>query len=366
MYIYEQKEWPKFTWDQEKILTKLAEVKLSQGLLLGKMQTLGFNLREEATLNALTDDVLKSSEIEGEIFDKEQVRSSIAKRLGLDIGGDVPVDRHVEGTVEMMLDATQRYNEPLTKERLIGWHAALFPTGYSGMYKINIGQFRDDEKGPMQVVSGRIGREKVHYQAPPANKIENEMKVFLNCVNDTNDIDPIIKAGLGHLWFVTLHPFDDGNGRIARALADMLLARAEQSNQRFYSMSAQIRRERNTYYTILEKTQKGSLDITEWLLWFLDCLHRAIQQSDETLGNILKKALFWQKNADLTLNERQKKIINRLFDGFEGKLTSSKWAKLGKCSQDSANRDILDLLEKNVLFKQGAGRSTHYILNTDE
>ncbi|MEW5818608.1 MAG: Fic family protein [Cyanobacteriota bacterium] len=366
MYIYEQKEWPKFTWDNEKILTKLTEVKLSQGLLLGKMQTLGFNLREEATLNALTDDVLKSSEIEGEIFDKEQVRSSIARRLGIDIGGEIPVDRHVEGTVEMMLDATQRYNEPLTKERLIGWHAALFPTGYSGMYKITIGQFRDDKKGPMQVVSGRIGREKVHYQAPPAHKLEEEMNAFLKWVHDENDIDPVIKAGLGHLWFVTLHPFDDGNGRIARALADMLLARAEQSNQRFYSMSAQIRRERNTYYTILEKTQKGSLNITEWLLWFLDCLQRAIQQSDETLGNILKKALFWQKNADLTLNERQKKIINRLFDGFEGKLTSSKWAKIGKCSQDSANRDILDLIEKNVLIKQGAGRSTHYILNTDE
>jgi Fic family protein len=366
MYIYEQKKWPEFTWEQEKILTKLAEVKLSQGLLLGKMQTLGFNLREEATLNALTDDVLKSSEIEGEIFDKEQVRSSIARRLGIDIGGEVPVDRHVEGTVEMMLDATQRYNEPLTKERLIGWHAALFPNGYSGMYKITIGQFRDDKKGPMQVVSGRIGREKVHYQAPPANKLEKEMNAILKWVHDENDIDPVIKAGLGHLWFVTIHPFDDGNGRIARALTDMFLARAEQSNQRFYSMSAQIRRERNTYYSILEKTQKGSLNITEWLLWFLDCLHRAIQQSDETLGNILKKALFWQKNADLTLNERQKKIINRLFDGFEGKLTSSKWAKLGKCSQDSANRDILDLLEKNVLIKQGAGRSTHYILNIDK
>jgi Fic family protein len=366
MYIYEQKEWPEFTWDQEKILTKLAEVKLSQGLLLGKMQTLGFNLREEATLNALTDDVLKSSEIEGEIFDKEQVRSSIARRLGIDIGGDVPVDRHVEGTVEMMLDATQRYNEPLTKERLIGWHAALFPTGYSGMYKIKIGQFRDDEKGPMQVVSGRIGKEKIHYQAPPAEKLAAEMDRFIDWANGLNNLDLVIKAGVAHLWFVTIHPFDDGNGRIARALTDMFLARAEQSNQRFYSMSAQIRQERNTYYTILEKTQKGSLDITEWLLWFLDCLQRAIQQSDETLGNILKKALFWQKNADLTLNERQKKIINRLFDGFEGKLTSSKWAKIGKCSQDSANRDILDLIEKNVLIKQGAGRSTHYILNIDE
>lgn len=366
MYIYEQKEWPKFTWNQEKILTKLAEVKLSQGLLLGKMQTLGFKLREEATLNALTDDVLKSSEIEGEIFEKEQVRSSIARRLGIDIGGDVPVDRHIEGTVEMMLDATQRYYAPLTKERLIGWHAGLFPTGYSGMYKITIGQFRDDKKGPMQVVSGRIGIEKVHYQAPPANNLEKEINAFLKWVNDKNDIDPIIKAGLGHLWFVTIHPFDDGNGRIARALADMFLARAEQSNHRFYSMSAQIRRERNTYYTILEKTQRGTLDITEWLLWFLDCLNGAIQKSDETLENILKKALFWKKNATLTMNERQKKIINRLFDGFEGNLTSSKWAKLCNCSQDSSNRDILDLVEKNILIKQGAGRSTHYILNTGE
>lgn len=362
MYIYENTEWPKFYWNQEKILKKLAEVKLSQGMLLGKMQMLGFDLSEEANLIALTEDVLKSSEIEGEIFDKEQVRSSIARRLGLDIGGYVPVDRHVEGTVEMMLDATQHYDQPLTKERLIGWHAALFPTGYSGMFKIQVGQFRDDRKGSMQVVSGRIGKEKVHYQAPPATKLEYEMNCFIEWVNGENEVDQVIKAGVAHLWFVTIHPFDDGNGRIARALTDMLLARSENTHQRFYSMSAQIRKERNTYNNILEKTQKGSLDIAEWLLWFLDCQQRAISNSDETLAGILSKALFWQKFSDITVSDRQKKIINKLFQGFEGKLTSSKWAKLGKCSQDSANRDILDLVEKNILIKQGAGRSTHYIL----
>lgn len=364
MYIYEHFEWPNFIWDQQKILKKLVNLKLSQGLLLGKMQMLGFNLQEEATLNALTEDVLKSSEIEGEKFDKHQVRSSIARRLGIDIGGDISVDRNVEGTVEMMLDATQRYDQPLNKKRIIGWHAALFPTGYSGMYKIKVGQFRDDTTGPMQVVSGRIGKEKIHYQAPPAIKLESEIEVFINWVNEENEVDQVLKAGIAHLWFVTLHPFDDGNGRIARALADMLLARSENTIQRFYSMSAQIRKERNRYYEILEKTQKSSLDITEWLLWFLNCHQRAIDNSDEMLEGILKKAQFWQNHSDIHFNERQKNIINRLFDGFEGKLTSSKWAKLSKCSQDSANRDLLDLVEKDILIKQGAGRSTHYSLNT--
>lgn len=363
MYIYQNSNWANFNWNHEKVLEALSKVKLAQGLLLGKMKALGFNLREEAILNILSQDVLTSSEIEGEILDKEQVRSSIARRLGLDIGGGIRVDRNVEGIVEMMLDATQHYNEILTKDRLIGWHASLFPTGYSGMFKINVGQFRDDKNGPMQVVSGYIGKEKVHYQAPDASTIESEISNFIKWINDSNELDKVLKAGIAHLWFITIHPFDDGNGRIARALTDMLLARAENTNQRFYSMSAQIRKERKEYYNILEKTQKGSLDITDWLLWFLDCLLRAIQNTKETLASVFSKASFWQQFSDQALNERQKHIINKLLDDFEGKLTSSKWAKLCKCSQDSANRDISDLVEKNILIKVGAGRSTNYILN---
>lgn len=363
MYIYQNADWSNFFWNQEKILEILSKVKLSQGLLLGKMKSLGFNLQEEAVLNVLSQDVLKSSEIEGEILDKEQVRSSIARRLGLDIGGGIHVERNVEGIVEMMLDATQHYNKPLTKDRLIGWHASLFPTGYSGMFKINVGQFRNDENGPMQVVSGAIGREKVHYQAPDASCLEFEINNFLEWLNIQTRTDCVLKAGIAHLWFVTLHPFDDGNGRIGRAITDMLLARSENTNRRFYSMSAQIRKERKEYYNILEKTQKGSLDITDWLVWFLECLLRAIENTEETLASIFIKASFWQKFTDITLNERQKKIINKLLDDFEGNLTSSKWAKLCKCSQDSANRDILDLIEKNILIKVAAGRSTNYVLN---
>jgi len=365
MYIYQNPNWANFYWNQEKVLEALSKVKLAQGLLLGKMEALGFKLREEAILNILSQDVLKSSEIEGEILDKEQVRSSIARRLGLDIGGGIHVDRNVEGIVEMMLDATQHYNETLTKDRLIGWHASLFPTGFSGMFKINVGQFRDDKNGPMQVVSGYIGKEKVHYQAPDASNIESEISNFIKWINNSNELDKVLKAGIAHLWFITIHPFDDGNGRIARALTDMLLARAENTNQRFYSMSAQIRKERKEYYNILEKTQKGSLDITNWLLWFLDCLLRAIQNTKETLASVFSKASFWQQFSNQALNERQKHIINKLLDDFEGKLTSSKWAKLCKCSQDSANRDILDLVEKNILIKVGAGRSTNYVLNIE-
>lgn len=363
MYIYQETDWPNFYWNQEKVLISLSKVKLFQGLLLGKMEALGFNLREEAVLDVLTQDVLKSSEIEGEILDKDQVRSSIARRLGLNIGGGIHIDRNVEGIVEMMLDATQRYNEPLTKERLFGWHASLFPTGYSGMFKIEVGKYRDDRNGPMQVVSGPVGKEKVHYQAPDASCLEFEVTRFIDWTNTTGEIDEVLKAGVAHLWFVTLHPFDDGNGRIARAITDMLLARSENTSQRFYSISAQIRKERNEYYDILEKTQKSSLDITEWLLWFLDCLLRAIENTKETLASVFNKTLFWQRFSNQLFNERQKKVINKLLDDFEGKLTSSKWAKLCKCSQDSANRDIADLLEKNVLIKVGGGRSTNYILN---
>ena len=363
MYIYQNQDWSNFFWNQEKILEILSKVKLSQGLLLGKMKSLGFNLQEEAVLNVLSQDVLKSSEIEGEILDKEQVRSSIARRLGLNIGGGIHVERNVEGIVEMMLDATQHYSEPLTKDRLIGWHSSLFPTGFSGMFKINVGQFRNDENGPMQVVSGAIGKEKVHYQAPDASCLESEINNFLEWLNTQTATDCVLKTGIAHLWFVTLHPFDDGNGRIGRAITDMLLARSENTNRRFYCMSAQIRKERKEYYNILEKTQKGSLDITDWLVWFLECLLRAIENTEETLASIFIKASFWQKFTDITLNERQKKIINKLLGDFEGKLTSSKWAKLCKCSQDSANRDILDLVEKNILTKVAAGRSTNYILN---
>jgi Fic family protein len=365
MYIYQESERPNFDWNMEKILEILSRVKFAQGLLLGKMKAIGFNHKEEAILNVLTQDVLKSSEIEGEILDKEQVRSSIARRLGLDVGGNIHVDRNVEGIVEMMLDATQHYTDSLTKERLIGWQASLFPTGYSGMYEINVGRFRDDKNGPMQVVSGPIEKRKVHFQAPDASSLESEMAHFLSWINTTTELDGILKAGIAHLWFVTLHPFDDGNGRIARAITDMLLARAENSTQRFYSMSTQIRKERNNYYNILEKTQKGFLDITDWLVWYLECLLRAIENTEDILASIFIKASFWQRYSNITLNDRQKKVINRLLESFEGKLTSSKWAKLCKCSQDSANRDIADLIGKKIFIKLGAGRSTNYILNME-
>jgi Fic family protein len=361
-YIYQNSKWPEFYWNQEKVFSALSKVKLAQGHLLGKMESLGFRLQEEAVLDVLTQDVLKSSEIEGKILDLAEVRSSIAKHLGLNITSSVHASRDVDGIVEMMLDATQRYKDRLTKKRILGWHASLFPTGYSGIHKINAGKFRDDKEGPMQVVSGSIRREKVHYQAPSAESLESEMSRFLNWYNTSGEVDGVLKAALAHLWFITLHPFDDGNGRIARALADSLLARSENTSQRFYSMSAQIRKERRVYYDILEKTQKGSLDITNWMLWFLDCLLRAIGNTKETLAVVLNKALFWKKFSEMTLNERQKKIINKLLDEFEGKLTSSKWAKICKTSQDSANRDILDLIDKGMLDKQGVGRGTHYIL----
>jgi len=362
-YIHEHKSWPEFHWNQESLSGKLASVRHLQGRLIGRMEALGFGLRSEAILQTLTQDVLKSSEIEGEKLDKEQVRSSIARRLGMDVGGLVPVDRDVEGVVEMMLDATQKFTDKLTKERLFDWHASLFPTGRSGMGKIRVGQWRDDKSGPMQVVSGPIGREKVHYEAPFAKRINGEMQDFLTWLNHKDSTDPVLKAAIAHLWFVTIHPFDDGNGRIARALTDMLLARSENSPQRFYSMSAQIRKERKTYYEALEITQKDDLDITEWLEWFLDCLERAFEGAETILGDVLQKARFWEQHGDQPLNDRQRKILNRLLDDFEGKLTSSKWAKLGKCSQDTASRDIDDLLKRGILIKNpGGGRSTSYSL----
>ena len=363
-YIYELPDWPKFHWDQETLAGKLADVRYRQGRLIGRMEALGFSLRAEATLHSLTQDVLKSSEIEGEILNGDQVRSSIARRLGIDIGALAPTDRNVEGVVEMMLDATQKYAEPLTRERLFGWHAALFPTGYSGLIQIRTGDWRDDAHGPMRVISGRIGREWVHYQAPPANRIDEEMVQFLDWFNHGESIDPVLKSALAHLWFVTIHPFSDGNGRIARAIADLALARSEATPQRFYSMSAQIRLERQAYYNMLETTQSGSLDVTRWMNWFLGCLGRAFHGAEETLAAVLKKASFWERNASVSLNERQRLLLNKMLDGFDGKLTSSKWAKIAKCSPDTALRDIQDLVEHGILVRDAAGgRSTSYSLN---
>ena len=362
-YIHELKDWPAFRWDEEALTGRLAAVRHRQGRLIGRMEALGFQLQAEAVLQTLTEDVLKSSEIEGEMLDKEQVRSSIARRLGMDIGALTQADRDVEGVVEMMLDATQHYSKSLTKQRLFGWHAALFPTGRSGMSRIKVGAWREDQTGPMQVVSGPIGRERVHYEAPKADRLDAEMQAFLAWFERKEALDPVLKAALAHLWFVTIHPFDDGNGRIARAIADMALARSERSAQRFYSMSAQIRVERKDYYDILESTQKGDMDVTGWLEWFLACLDRAFDRAENTLATVMTKARFWERHGGATLNERQRGIINRLLNGFEGKLTTSKWATLVKCSQDTALRDIDDLIKRGVLTKDASGgRSTSYSL----
>lgn len=363
MYIHERKDWPEFKWDEKKLSPLLAEVRHQQGRLLGRMQALGFALGEEATLQTLTQDVIKTSEIENEKLNEDQVRSSIARRLGIDIGGSYHKDRSVEGIVEVMLDATRKYDKPLTYKRLWGWHGALFPTGRSGLNKIIVGKWRTKESGPMQVISGAYGREKVHYEAPDYSRLKGEMITLLNWFEKEPSIDPVLKAALAHFWFVTIHPFDDGNGRIARAIADMQLSRSEGSNQRFYSMSSQIQKERKEYYDVLEKCQKGNLDITAWMEWFLLCLKRAINNSEETLETVLIKAKFWETNAGKVFNERQRNIINRLLDGFEGKLTSSKWATITKCSQDTALRDISGLIEQGILIKDEAGgRSSSYIM----
>jgi Fic family protein len=360
-YIHEREDWPQFVWQDQTLATSLAHVRHRQGRLIGRMEALGFRLRAEAVLYTLTEDVLRSSEIEGEHLDKDQVRSSIARRLGMDVAGLVSAERDVEGVVEMMLDATQNYHQPLTQERLFSWHAALFPTGRSGMTRITTGDWRSAASGPMLVVSGAIGREKVHFEAPSADRLANEMARFLTWVESDRDMDPVIAAGIAHFWFVTIHPFEDGNGRIARAIADLALARSENSAQRFYSMSSQIRAERARYYEMLERTQKGGLDITLWLQWFLECLDRAFDRAEETLDSVMAKARFWESIKGMSLNERQQLVINRFLDGFDGKLTSSKWAKLAKCSQDTASRDIDDLVRKGVLRKGGAGgRSTSY------
>ena len=363
LYIHQQEDWPKFRWDEAKIANRLAILRHRQGRLIGRMEALGFTLRSEAVLRTLTEDVLKTSEIEGEMLNPDQVRSSLARRLGIDVGALTPAERDVEGVVEMMLDATQNFSAPLTKDRLFAWHAALFPTGRSGMTKIVAGAWRDDSSGAMQVVSGAMGREKVHFEAPSASKLAKEMTAFLAWYNAPSKIDPVLKAGLAHLWFVTIHPFADGNGRIARAIADMSLARSEESAQRFYSMSAQISTERTGYYRILESTQRANLDITHWLNWFLDCLDRAFTGAEETLAVVISKARFWEFHSDASLNDRQRAMLNRLLDGFEGKLTSSKWAKIAKCSQDTASRDIEGLITLGILKKEeSGGRSTSYSL----
>lgn len=362
-YIHQLGNWPTYQWDTAGITALLGRVRHRQGKLLGHMRGLGFRLQEEAVLRTLTQDVLKSSEIEGEILDEAQVRSSIGHRLGMDIAGAPSTDRNVDGVVEMMLDATQNYSTPLTTERLFGWHAALFPTGHSGMLKITVGAWRTDEKGPMQVVSNPYGRQRVHYEAPAANNLDNEMTVFLKWFNEDASLDPVIKAAIAHLWFVTIHPFDDGNGRIARAIADMALARSDESPRRFYSMSAQIRLERKHYYDILEQTQKADLDITAWLTWFLECLDRAFTGAEGILEAVLRKAEFWKRHSGSQMNSRQRDILNRLMDGFFGKLTTSKYAKIEKCSADTALRDITDLVERGILQRDTAGgRSTSYSL----
>lgn len=361
--IHQLSTWPTFRWRSEQLTALLAAVRHRQGRLVGRMESLGFALREEAVLQTLTEDVLQSSEIEGELLDKAQVRSSVARRLGMDVPGLIPADRHVDGVVEMVLDATQHFSQSLTQERLFAWHAALFPTGRSGMSKITVGAWRTDASGPMQVVSGPMGRERVHYEAPAAETLEHEMAAFLDWFKKEGDIDLVLKAGIAHLWFVTIHPFDDGNGRMARAIADLVLARSESSTQRFYSMSAQIRLERNAYYERLESTQKGDLDITEWLMWFLQCLGHAIDGAETILASVMHKARFWEAHGAQPLNERQRLMLNRVLDGFEGKLTSSKWAKITKCSPDTALRDIDDLMRRRILIKDVAGgRSTHYLL----
>ena len=363
MYIHERKNWPNFTWDHAAITTLLSDARHTQGRLLGKMEGLGFQLREEATLATLTQDVIKTSEIEGQKLDTQQVRSSIARRMGIEIAALPQVDRNVEGIVEVMLDATRHHQKPLDQDRLFGWHAALFPTGRSGMQKITVGGWRTDTSGPMQVVSGGYGREKVHYEAPPHDRLNAEMTRFLAWLNAGPATDPVLTSALAHFWFVTIHPFDDGNGRIARAIADMILARSEHSAQRFYSMSAQIQRERNAYYDILEASQRSDLNITAWLEWYLACLRRAINSSHEILDAVLTKANFWKRHEGEKFNERQRNLINRLLDGFDGTLTSSNWAKIAKCSPDTALRDITDLMDRNILEKDDAGgRSTGYHL----
>ncbi len=359
-YIYEYENWTNFTWDDKAISTLFGEIRLRQGKIIGQMNALGFSNKEEATLNTLTLDVVKSSEIEGELLNYDQVRSSIARRLGIETAGLVPSNRNIEGVVEMMLDATQKFTLPLTEDRLFGWHAALFPTGYSGAYKIEVAKYRT---GEMQVVSGAMGKEKVHYTAVKAEFVKPEMDHFLDWFNNDNSLDLVLKAAIAHFWFIIIHPFDDGNGRIGRALTDMLLARAEESGERFYSMSSQILIERKQYYEILQQVQHSTGNITEWLKWFLHCLKNAMLATESTAKKIIDKAAFWKLHEHTPINERQRLILNKLFEGFDGKLQTSKWAKITKTSTDTALRDIKDLVEKGILRQTTeGGRNVNYEL----
>jgi Fic family protein len=364
-YIYQNKEWPDFTWYDQRIINLLGAVRNLQGRVLGRMDSLGFNYRNEAVLDTMTLDVIKSSEIEGVFLNPEQVRSSVARHLGIDVAGMVESDRNADGIVDIMIDATQEYELPLSVDRLFNWHSALFPTGRSGISKITVSAWRNDSKGPMQVISVVIGKEKVHFKAPPANLVAGEMERFVEWFNKDDNTDLVLKSAVAHLWFVTIHPFEDGNGRIARALAEMLLARSDKSAQRFYSMSATIRTERKEYYRILEKTQKGGLDITDWLLWYLSCLMNALHSTESILARVIHKAAFWRNNSDITFNARQRSMLNRLLEGLDGKLTTSKWAKISKCSSDTALRDIQDLISRGIMKKaeEAGGRSTNYELS---
>ena len=359
-YIYQYSNWPNFTWKENEIQYILGQVRHLQGKIFGQINALGFSIKEETMLTTLTLDVLKSSEIEGELLNYEQVRSSIARKLGIEYAGMVYPDRNVEGVVEMMLDATQNYRKPLDEERLFGWHAALFPTGRSGMHKIDTGCYR---KGEMQVVSGAMGKEKIHYQAPPPEQVKSEMDRFIEWFNNDTKLDFVIKSAIAHFWFIIIHPFDDGNGRIARAISDLLLARSDDSSQRFYSLSNQILLERTVYYETLQKAQYKDGNITEWLTWYLECLYRALKSTEQTINKVLYKADFWDRHKNTVINSRQRLMLNKLLDGFTGKLKTSKWAKITKCSQDTALRDIKDLIEKGILRQErSGGRSTNYEL----
>lgn len=361
MYIWELPDWPRFRWDAERLLEALAVAHRKEGLLLGSMAHLGFDLKLTAEVETVTEEALKSAEIEGEMLNRESVRSSVARRLGVPQAALAPEDRKVEGIVGMTLDATKKFAEPLTRQRLCGWHAALFPIGYSGLHQIKVGGWREDANGPMRVLSGPIGRERVHYEAPPAARVEAEMAAFLDWFEKPRTIDGILHAAIAHLWFVTIHPFDDGNGRIARALADMSLARSENSPQRFYSLASAIRRERPQYYATLEQTQKGDLDITERLLWFVGCFSHALDAAQEACRGVLRKADFWRHHALTPLNERQKKVLNRFLDGFDGKLTAQKWKAIAKCSMPTAQRDIKDLSDRGLLIRnEGGSKNTSY------
>lgn len=363
MYIWERPGWPEFRRDDARLLEPLATARLKQGRLLGTMARLGFQLKLEAQLEALTEDVIKSSEIEGEVLDRDSVRSSLARRLGIPEAAVAPADRRTEGVVEIMLDATQNHAAPLTAERLFGWQAALFPTGYSGLQRVKTGAWRDDADGPMQVISGPLGRRRVHFQAPPARRMKVEMKRFLDWFNRRREPEGLLRAGLAHLWFVTIHPFEDGNGRIARAIADQALAQSEDSGQRFYSMSSRIRKERSNYYAMLERTQKGDLDVTDWLVWFFGCFSRAIEAAEEACAQVLRKADFWERYAREPFTARQATVLNRYLDGFEGKLTAKKWAAIGKCSIPTAQRDINDLVARDILRRNpGGSKNTSYEL----